>query len=70
MRPEWARFKHLPVALSKDLLLYTDSTLERQNFKAVVIHIEIITCDNSSPQVNLLLLNTNEVAKKVQNVWP
>ena len=43
LRPEWARFKHFPVALSKDLLLYTDSMLERQNFKAVVIHIEIIT---------------------------
>ena len=52
-----ARFKHFPGASSKDLLHYTDLTLEEQNFEAAIIHtgVNYILYDSSSPQINLLL---------------
>ena len=57
LRTGRARFKHFPGASSKDLLHYTDLTLEEQNFEAAIIHtgVNYILYDSSSPQINLLL---------------
>ena len=66
MRSGRTRFKHLPGASSKALLHYTDPTLEEQNFETAIIHIGInnMLYDSSSRQINLLLQNIKEIAKK------
>ena len=52
-------------ASSKDLLHYIYPTLEEQNFKTAIIHIEIndTLYDSSSRQINLLLQNIRETGK-------
>ena len=65
MSTGWARFKHFPGALSKDLLHYIDFTLKEQNFEAVIIYRIIdILYDSSSRQINLILQNIKEIGKK------
>ena len=66
MRTGQAKFKHFLGTSSKDLLHYIDTTLEEQNFEAVIIHIGIndILYDSSSWQINLLLQNIKEIGKK------
>ena len=65
LRTGRARFKHFPVASSKDLLHYVQPTLEEQNFKAAIIQIGIIDVlyESSSRRINLLLQNIREIRK-------
>ena len=51
------------------MLHYTDPTLEEQNFETAIIHIGInnILYDSSTRQINLLLQNIKEIAKKSES---
>ena len=62
------RFKHIPGASPKQLLHYIDLTLEEQNFEAGIFcaGIDDMLYDSSSPQINLLVQNINEIGKNAK----